>query len=129
MVLDNVPILIHLLFLYRVKISQQIDIIAEIKQDIDRAAEEQDRRKVINWLLEADPSTEQNSADIKHEANTGFWLTSSEDFQNWLRCPNSLYWLNGGGECTLSHHLVWMILTHSKAGSGKTILWYVWMLS
>lgn len=85
----------------RLKTSEQISIISEIKEDISRAVEEQDRRKVIKWLFEADPSTEQNSADLKHEANTGSWLTASENFQNWLRSPNSLYWLNGGGRCTL----------------------------
>jgi hypothetical protein len=78
---------------------KEFDIVSDIRTEIWQAKEDGNRRKITKWLsrLLPVPSKEHNRARDKHEATTGSWFLQSEDFKSWLRCPNSLIWLHGGG--------------------------------
>lgn len=55
-------------------------------------------RRIISWLADTEPSKEHILASEKHVHNTGSWLTSSDEFSDWMSTSKSIYWLNGGGE-------------------------------
>jgi hypothetical protein len=69
----------------------------------DSLAEDQ-RKKIIDWLLPPDPRTNHESAHQRHEPGTGVWFLRSEQYQRWKAGSIRHLWLCG------------------KAGCGKTVL-------
>ena len=79
---------------------ETFDIAADIRADIRAAQEDDDRRRVVDWLKKGvpDPSKEHNEARSKHEETTGAWLFDSDEFKQWIEGKNSFLWLNGNGQ-------------------------------
>ncbi|KAL8372306.1 hypothetical protein RB595_001885 [Gaeumannomyces hyphopodioides] len=76
-----------------------------LRNAIERAREDKERRKLLEWLCDSDHTTMYNAARDLHKSGTGDWLVEdSEEFKTWKESSGSLLWLYG------------------KAGAGKSVL-------
>jgi hypothetical protein len=81
------------------------DGVTEVSESIRTMNISQRDDKIIDWLKLGDPSTNHDSARIKHEPNSGKWLIESEPmFDSWIEGTNASLWI------------------HAIPGAGKTIL-------
>lgn len=52
--------------------------------------------QALRWLSSIDPSSNHNSAHMKHEPTTGEWFLESDDFKSWEGdSSNNFLWLHG----------------------------------
>ncbi|KUJ23743.1 uncharacterized protein LY89DRAFT_542673, partial [Mollisia scopiformis] len=67
--------------------------------------------KILRWLANLDPFTNQRNASKQHEPGTGNWLLQRDDFLTWRSTPGTVMWL------------------HGIAGCGKTVIWFAFCQS
>jgi hypothetical protein len=79
------------------------------------------------WLSPPDPSTNHNIAHRSHHSGTASWFIQGDTFKEW-KSTGSLLWIHGNREySSLFLIFLWLmaVYSHTVAGSGKSVLWYV----
>jgi len=60
---------------------------------------DEEKRAIVHWLANTDPSTALNAARMKHHGSTGGWIFTTQQFESWKRALNSCLWLYGIPGC------------------------------
>jgi hypothetical protein len=69
-----------------------------LRKAVEDAQANGERREMLDWLSNVDPSAGYNIARKRHEAGTSDWLLrGNAAFQTWQESPGSLLWLHGKG--------------------------------
>lgn len=53
-------------------------------QKLQLQNDDQERRKILDWISPLDFSSQQNAILGQRQEGTGNWLLKSEDFQKWM---------------------------------------------
>ena len=92
------------------------------------AAGERILQDLQRWLTPPDPSTNHNTAcDAQHE-RTAVWVFSEDIYQEW-ESSGALLWVHGKGLSRPYTIGLMCLMDPLAAGSGKSILWFVILLS
>src|ERR1700760_1484494 len=67
-----------------------IDVLSKI-----RCLEPSLKEKISQWLAGPDPSIVHNRFLEQHQEGTGEWFLQLEAFQDWMKEPSSLLWIQG----------------------------------
>ncbi len=82
------------------------DEVSRLREVIEKAQADEERKRLLEWLFSVDPSTNYNYAHERNTSSRGDWLVKeSSDFKNWEKAPNSLLWLHGKGIIPLTRQL------------------------
>ena len=81
------------------------------------------------WMTPPDPSTNHNIACNSQHERTAVWVFSEDIYQEW-ESSGALLWVHGKGlSCPYAIGLTCLLMSPLAAGSGKSILWLVILLS
>ncbi|KAF7136844.1 hypothetical protein CNMCM5793_006414 [Aspergillus hiratsukae] len=80
------------------KIAEHVDVKQMITQ-VDGLAQDNQSRKIYDWLKPPDPSTNLNEAQKKRHEGTGTWFLQSEPFKEWKAGKRRYVWLHGIPGC------------------------------
>ncbi|MCJ1358443.1 MAG: hypothetical protein MMC33_008443, partial [Icmadophila ericetorum] len=69
--------------------------IEETKDAINLAKFDRNRKDIIRWLSNTDPSSNHVAAREKHQSTTGEWLLGDKWFEIWKTAPNSIFGYTG----------------------------------
>lgn len=70
---------------------------------------DEERDKLLRWLVQTNPSGNHNTAMSRHDADTGAWLAKSPEYQAWQTLQTRLLWfygIPGAGKTVLFSHIV-----------------------
>ena len=84
-------------------------IISQDLKDIKLQLSQNERQKVLEWLVKVDPSPLHNLSYPCHEPGTGDWLLKSQEWIKWLRRAKRCLWIHvipGAGKTVLVSHLI-----------------------
>jgi Cdc6-like AAA superfamily ATPase len=85
------------------------EAISKIGRQIEDMKIREERERIVQWLMGADPSTNHNSARKKHQSGTGDWLLNLKEFKQWRDGEGGILWLSGipgAGKTVLSSTVV-----------------------
>jgi hypothetical protein len=81
-----------------------------------------DRREIFKWLSPTIPSASYDEALKIRLQKTGVWFIKSEQFWEWKRTADLLFWLYGKRMFVRISQTTSMVTNLSIAGCGKTII-------
>ncbi|KAH7070026.1 hypothetical protein FB567DRAFT_564797 [Paraphoma chrysanthemicola] len=86
---------------------------------------DKERQKILSSFLVVSPEEGFRTGRRLRHPTTGFWLTESETFKDWLRGSNTHLWLSGipgAGKTVLSSLIIQQCLT--QAGNDKAVAYF-----